>query len=240
MKALVISIVGVCFGLAASAHAAPMTVGGVSFDTDNAASTVLWAQGGVFAGLPANRREACIDPTDPSSTVGATGVECRALEVVGFDLTESVELDENNTVTQDPDVIAAFFDEGPLVNGPGVDMIIFETFDQDDSPGVTLILNGAELLGTQLGVVEVDGDEYTVWGFDFSDLPLDIAMGAIISDPIYIQTQRDDENTPIGSSDIAAIIGVNFTPIPLPAAVWLFVAGISGLAFASRRRKLRL
>ncbi len=241
MKKLLISLLGLSLGFAASAHAAPMNIGGVDFDTDNAASTVLWAQGGVFAGLDENRREACVDPTDTTSTVGANGVECRALEAAGFNLDEDIELDENNTVTQDPDVLAAFFDQGPLVNGDGIDLILFETLDQDDSPTITLILNGDQLFGTILDVIEVDGKDYTVWGFDFSDLPLGLAMGATIGEPIYIQTQRDDENTPIGSSDIAAIVGVNFgepmPEIPLPAAAWLFIAGLSGLGFAGRRKK---
>ncbi|WDI31704.1 VPLPA-CTERM sorting domain-containing protein [Hyphococcus flavus] len=229
----------------ASAHAAPMTIGGVDFDTDNAASTVLWAQGGVFSGLDPNRREACIDPTDTSSTVGVNGVECRALEAAGFDLNESIELDDNDPQTPDgPDVLAAFFDQGPLVNGDGVDLILFETLDQDDSPTVTILLNGQQLLGTKLGVEDVNGDTFTIWGFDFSDLPLGLAMGATVGEPIYVQTFRDGDDADgrvVGSADIAAIVGVNFgepmPEIPLPAAAWLFIAGLSGLGFAGRRKK---
>ena len=246
MKKLLSIALGLGFCFAANANAAPMTLGSVSFDTDNAATTVLWAQGGVFAGGGiggANLREACVDPTNPASTVGANGIECRALEVVGFDLDTDVELDENNTVTQDPDVLAAFFDNGKtLINGAGNDVIVFETQDQDDPPAVTLILNGMQIIGERLDVVEVDGKDYTIWGFDFSDLG--IAMGAAISAPLYIQTARDDENTPVGSSDVAAIVGINFedpmepTPeVPLPAAAWLFIAGITGLGFAGRTKK---
>ncbi len=243
MKKLIATALGLSFCFAASAQAAPMTLGSVSFDTDNAATTVLWAQGGVFAGLPANRREACIDPTDITSTVGATGVECRALEAVGFDLDTAVELDKNNAVLQDPDVIAAFFEDGKvLINGAGIDLIIFETFDQDDPPTVTLTLNGQQIFGDVLDIVEVDGKEFTIWGFDFADLG--IAMGAAISAPLYIQTFRDEEDTPVGSADIAAIVGLNFQQdpgpmpeIPLPAAAWMFIAGMTGLGFAGRSKK---
>lgn len=242
MNKILLSALGASFCFAASAHAAPMSLGGVDFDTDNAASTVLWAQGGVFAGLPENRREACADPTNAASTTGPTGEECRALEVVGFDLEEDVELDENNTVTQDPDVLAVFFDK-QLQNGDGNDLIVFETQDQDDPPALTLILNAAQLIGERLGVVEVDNKDYTIWGFDFSNLPFDFAAGIAIGEPIYLQTARDDKNTPVGSSDIAAIVGLNFaddTPapeVPLPAAAWLFIAGLSGLGFAGRKKK---
>ncbi|MHA7872862.1 MAG: VPLPA-CTERM sorting domain-containing protein [Hyphococcus sp.] len=216
-----------------------MTLGGVSFDTDDAATEVLWAQGGVFAGLDENRREACADPTDRTSTTGPNGVECRALEVVGFDLDTDVELDENNTVLQDPDVLSVFFDN-PLANGAGDDLIVFETLNQNDSPALTLILNGAQIIGSQLAVVEVDGIDYTIWGFDFSDMPFELAMGAIVGEPIFLQTFRDDENTPIGSSDIAAIVGLNFgeiPEIPLPAAFPLFLAGLAGFSLVRRRRK---
>lgn len=239
MKRLFALVTSLFFGSIMGAHAAPMTLGGVNFDTDNAASEVLWAQGGVFAGLPENRREACIDPTDRNSTVGATGEECRAVEAAGFDLDESVELDENNTVLQDPDVLAVFFDE-PLINGAGDDMIVFETLNQDDSPALTMMLNGEQLTGTNLAVVEVDGKDYTIWGFDFSDLPLNLAMGATIGEPIFLQTIRDDQNTPIGSSDIAAIVGLNFgeiPEIPLPAAFPLFLAGLAGLGLTRRRKR---
>jgi hypothetical protein len=238
MNRIIISIIGIAMGAVASAHAAPMTVGGVNFDTDNAAQDVLWAQGGVFAGLPANRREACADPTDRNSMTGPTGVNCRADEAAGFDLDEAIELDENNTVTQDPDVLSVFFDN-PLANGAGDDLIVFETLNQDDSPALTLILNGAQIAGTKLSVAEIDGKKFTIWGFDFSDMPFDLAMGAIVGEPIFLQTIRDDENTPIGSSDIAAIIGLNFgviPEVPLPAAFPLFLAGLLGFRLVSRRK----
>lgn len=222
-----------------AAIAAPMTLGGVEFDTDNAASDVLWAQGGVFAGNLQNRREACVDFTDRNSTIGANGVNCRAAEVEGFNLDEDIELDENNTVTQDPDVIAVFFDE-PIANGAGNDLLIFETQDQSDSPAITLFLNGAQLIGTALAVVEVDGDDFTIWGFDFDALPLGLAMGEAIAGPLFIQTFRDEDDTPIGSSDIAAIVGLNFevpvAEVPLPAAAPIFLMGMAGLGWARRRR----
>ncbi|MEL7486067.1 MAG: VPLPA-CTERM sorting domain-containing protein [Pseudomonadota bacterium] len=221
--------------LVTGAHAVPMTVGGVDFDTDNAASDVLWAQGGVFAGNPGNIREACADPTDRTSTLGPTGEICRAAEVEGFNLDEFVELDENNTVTQDPDVIAVFFDE-QLVNGDGFDLIIWESADQSDDPSVSVVLDGAEITGTVIANLEVDGKDFTVTAFDFSDSPLNFALGALIGEPIFIRTFNQ-----VGSSDIAAVVGINFDvpvdEIPLPAALPLFLAGIGGLAFGGRRKR---
>jgi hypothetical protein len=215
--------------LAGAALAAPVTVGGVSFDTSNAATTVLWAQGGVFSGLTANRREACVDPTNPASTVGATGVKCRANEAAGFNLNEFVELDKNNGVINEEDVLAAFFAQ-PLVNGAGFDLVIYEAANQSDNPGVSIVLNGASIAGTVLGTVVVNGKKFTISAFDFSNSPLNIALGATIGQPIYIRTLNQR-----GSSDIAALVGINFgtpTPeIPLPAALPLFFAGLAAVSY---------
>ena len=234
-----------------AAHAVPLSVGGVGFDTEGGADDVVWAQGGVFSGLPQNYRSACQDdPITASSSVGVTidtiqgpvNPTCRADEAAGFDpTTDSIELDENNTMTQDPDVLAAFWDD-PVINGDGVDLILFETLNSDDPPAVTLILNGEQLMGTFLGTVTYMGETLRATGFDFSLLGL--AMDAIVGEPIYIQTLRDDENTPVGSSDIVAIVATNFgmdpdpmPEVPLPAAMPLFLAGIAGLGFARGRRR---
>ena len=221
-----------------TALATPMTVGGVDFDTDNAATDVLWAQGGVFAGNLDDRREACVDFTDRTSTVGANGVNCRGDEAAGFDLDQEIELDENNTVTQQPDALAVFFDE-PLINGDGFDLIIFEAANQSDNPSVSIMFGGMEITGTVLDTIEIDGDNFTISAFDFSDAPLNIAMGATIGEPIFIQTFQQ-----VGSSDIAAIIGINFgdpvdpmPEVPLPAAAPLFLAGLGGLAWSRKRKK---
>jgi len=238
MKYLVSAAIA-SLAMVAAANAAPMTLGGVSFDTDNAATDVIWAQGGVFAGNLSSRREACLDPTDKTSTVGATGVNCRADEAAGFNLDDPsvatkdkyVELDENNDVLKKPDVIAAFFN-GPLINQDGDDLLIFEAANQSDNPSVSLLLGGVEIIGTVLAVVEIDGKKYTISGFDFSDSPLNIALGAVIGEPIFIQTFEQ-----VGSSDIAAIVGVNIGVVPLPAAAPFFFAGLAGLGFMRRKKK---
>ena len=250
MKNLLLTALGLSFCFAASAQAAPMMVGGVDFDTDNAASTVLWAQGGVFSGLDENRREACIDVTDISSTVGANGVNCRADEVAGFTLgngdAESVELDDNDPLTPDgPDVLAVHFDK-VLANGDGYDLLIFESDNQADEPTLTILLNGLQLMGVSLGDFEFDDEDYHVWAFDFGDAPLELALGAALSAPIYVQTLRDGDGPDgrvIGSADIAAIVALNFiddTPppeVPLPAAAWLFLAGVAGFGFAGKKKR---
>lgn len=229
--------------LGAAAHAAPMTIGGVSFDTDNAASTVLYAQGGHFVGPAAGRREACIDPTNPASTVGATGVECRAGEAAGFDLDTSVELDSNGT---SPDDVLSIFFDNQVFNGAGncvfgdyagCDLLVFEILDQPDNPTLSLTLGGTTILGVLLADVLLDTDSdghfddpVAIWGYDLTGLGL--AIGDLANNPMYLG--RD-----VGTPDIAAIVATNVVTnvVPLPAAAPLFFAGIAGLGFAARRRR---
>lgn len=240
MKHLLVAAAALA-ALGATANAAPMTIGGVSFDTDNAASTVLYAQGGHFVGPAAGRREACIDPTNPASTVGATGVECRASGAAGFDLDTSVELDSNGTA---PDDVLSFFFDNQVFNGggncavgdyAGCDLLVFEILDQPDNPTLSLTLGGTTILGVLLAdvLLDTDGDgkaddPVAIWGYDLSGLGL--AIGALANNPMYLG--RD-----VGTPDIAAIVANNVNVVPLPAAAPLFFAGLAGLGFAARRRR---
>lgn len=234
------------------ASAAPMTIGGVGFDTDNSATDVLWAQGGVFAGLDANRREACADPTDRTSTLGPTGKVCRADEAAGFNLATEVELTSSATLAND-DVLSVFF-ASPIFNGAGsciaspdsgvsgpasaadyagCDLVVFEVGEQADNPNLSLTLNGLTVFAVLLADIEFDrgnggdtDDPVHIWGFDLSGLG--VAIGDAASNPLFLGGD-------VGSPDIAAIIGINV--VPLPAAAPLFFAGIAGLGFAARRRR---
>lgn len=238
MKRLISAAVALV-AMGAIANAAPMTIGGVDFDTDNAASTALYAQGGHFVGPAAGRREACIDPTNPASTVGPTGVECRAGEAAGFDLDTSVELDSNGT---SPDDVLSIFFDNEVFNGAGncaagdfagCDLLVFEILDQPDNPTLSLTLGGTTIMGVLLADVLLDTDSdgdfddpVAIWGYDLA--ALGVAIGDIVSNPLYLG--RD-----VGTPDIAAVVATNV--IPIPGAVPLFLAGLAGLGFAGRRRR---
>lgn len=225
--------------MGAVAYAAPMTIGGVSFDTDNAASTVLWAQGGVASGAPADFREACADPTNAGSTTGPTGVECRAVEAQGFDLATSVELDSNGVAADD---VLSFFFDNQVFNGAGVcavgdflgcDILVFEILESPDNPALALTLGGTTIMGVLLASVILDTDNdgsfdhpVAIWGYDLTDLGL--AIGAPANNPLFLGRDVDEP-------DIAAIVANNV--IPLPAAAPLFFAGIAGLGYAAHRRR---
>ncbi len=231
------------------ALAAPMTMTGVNFDTSNAASEVLWAQGGVTTGPDANRREACGAAGPPN---GPNGIACRALEAQGFDLNSFVEIDNNGVA---PDDILSVLFASAIVNGAGscvasqnngltgpanaaayagCDLLVFEILNQPDNPTLSLTLNGTTILGVLLAQQGVNASHVAIWGFDLSGLG--VAIGAAANNPLFLGRQT-------GSPDVAAIVGLNFGAppppqvVPLPAAAWLFAAGLAGLGFARRRAR---
>ena len=224
-----------CFAACAAAHAAPMTIGGVAFDTDNAATEVTFAQGGHFVGPERNRR-------GPGDAVP---------EVVGFDLTTYWEIDKNGPLYPD-DVLAVTFAQ-ELANGAGncavgdyagCDVLVFEVLNQDDNPTVSVSLGGQTTLGVLLAEVMVattEGNKRVgIYGFDFSALA--VAVGDTVGNPIFVGRPTSGE----GSPDIAAVVGLNFgqmqppAEVPLPGAAPLLLAGLAGLGFATRRSKTAL
>ncbi|MEO0399092.1 MAG: hypothetical protein AAF224_06660 [Pseudomonadota bacterium] len=241
LKSLVIGGAFAAAMAVAPAMAAPITLTGdnpngpgqtsVSFDTDNAPVDVRWVQGGVFSGLPANRREPCTG----AGPINGNGVRCNAPELIGYSPTDDiVELTSSNVAQRPRDVISVTF-ANPLVNGAGDDLYIFEAENQSDSPAFQLTLGGADLIGVARTIVELEpGDFYTVWGFDLSNSPLNLADGASVAQPIFIATADGD-----GSADIAAVVGLNFGDppvIPLPASAPLFLAGLVAWRRFARRK----
>lgn len=246
MKKLLIAALAATFA-SLPALAAPMTMTGVSFDTDNAATEVLWAQGGVTTGPTANRREACAGSGPPT---GPNGIECRALEAQGFDLSTYVEIDGNGTA---PDDVLSFLFPNPIVNGAGAclaspnkgaagptsaasyagcDLVVFEILNQADNPTLSLTLNGATVLGVLLAQEGLNSTHVAIWGFDLTWLG--VPVGDVANNPLFISREA-------GSPDVAAVVGLNVAApvVPLPAAVWLFVAGLAGLGAAGRQASRR-
>lgn len=235
MKYLVSAAVA-SLAMVAVANAAPMTIGGVDFDSSNTPVDVKIAQGGHFVGPPAGQRFVGDDVP----------------EVEGFDLDTSWEIDSNGT---SPDDVLSLLFASPLANGAGActasadpqvgatsaasyagcDLIVFEILNQPDQPTLSLTLGGVTIYGVLLADVEIDtdgdgkaDDPVAIWGYDLGELG--VALDALASNPLFLG--RD-----VGTPDIAAVVGMNFGVIPLPAAAPLFFAGLAGLGFAGRRKK---
>jgi hypothetical protein len=236
--------------LTTAAAAAPMTIGGVNFNSDNGVTEAKLAAGD-SSPLPGR-------PNVGDDINGVEGFKIGTTFLDPFQL--------RNNGTDDDDVLSLLF-ANPIVNGAGsclaspnngvngpssaanyagCDLLVFEVFNQSDSPTVALTLTAAKaddqpdppnsILGVLLSFLEfdVDGDGdldgLTIWGFDLSGL--NVAVGAAATNPLFLGRDR-------GTPDIAAVVGLNFAPppqIPVPAAFPLFIAGLAGLGFASRKR----
>ncbi|NWG70861.1 MAG: hypothetical protein HXY23_04510 [Parvularculaceae bacterium] len=246
MKKLLIAAFAATF-TSLPAFAAPMTMTGVSFDTDNAVAQALWAQGGVTTGPAASRREACAGSGPPT---GPNGIECRALEAQGFNLNTYVEIDGNGTA---PDDVLSLLFPNPVVNGAGscvaspnkgatgptsaasyagCDLLVFEILNQADNPTISLTLNGVSVLGVLLAQEGVNSTHVAIWGFDLTWLG--VPVGDAANNPLFISREA-------GSPDVAAVVGLNVAApvVPIPAAAWLFAAGLAGLGAAGRRAAMR-
>lgn len=236
-----------------AAGATPMTLVGVNFDSANGVQEATLAAGDA---TPLPGRPSVGDPIN-----GVEGFNIGSGSFAPYEL--------RNNGTQPDDVLSLLF-PNPIVNGAGsciasanqlvgptsaanyagCDLLVFEVFNQSDSPTASLTLaaamNGTQpsppnsILGVLLGFIpnfDLDGDGdldggVTIWGFDLS--LLNVALGGSAANPLFIGR---DQGTP----DIAAVVGLNFgappPQVPLPAALPLFFAGLAGLGFASRRRR---
>lgn len=238
--------------LYATASAAPMTIGGVNFNSSN---------GVLEAKLAAGDHTPL--PSRPSIGDDINGVEGFKVGTAGLD-----EYELRNNGTDDDDVLSLLF-AAPIVNGAGscvaspnngatgpanaaayagCDLLVFEVFNQSDSPTVALTLASAMLpdqpsppssiVGVLLSFLEFDVDAdgdldgLTIWGFDLTGLG--IAVGGAATNPLFLGR---DQGTP----DIGAVVGLNFgapppPAIPVPAALPLFLAGLAGFGFAARKK----
>lgn len=246
---LVLAAAAATLALVGVASAAPMTIGGVNFDTAN---------GVVEAKLAAG--DSTPLPGRPSVGSDINGVEGFKIGTTALD-----EFELRNNGTDDDDVLSLLF-ANPIINGAGscvaspnggvngpanaaayagCDLLVFEVYNQSDSPTVALTLASAMLpnqpsppnsiLGVLLSFLQfdVDGDGdldgLTIWGFDLTGL--NIAVGAAATNPLFLGR---DQGTP----DIGAVVGLNFAPpvIPVPAALPLFLAGLLGFGMAARKK----
>lgn len=216
-----------------AANAATVMVGDFTFDDSQAADTVTLVNGQIGLG------DYVVGDTIP--------------EAEGFDLLDYVELTGNGDIGSGllfRDVLQVEFDGIFLVNGAGncavgdfagCDLLVFERLTESDVPTLALSIDpliddpDSALHGVllQVLILDLDGegfadDKVSIFGFDLSALM--IATGASLMGPLYIS--RD-----VGTPDLAAFVAFNFTEVPLPGAVTLFLSGLAGLGFARLRRR---
>ncbi len=140
------------------------------------------------------------------------------------------------------------------VNNQGSDLVFFFLWDQTDNLA-TVTINGVDqkLDGLFTNVVNSAGDQQVAtdvaWAggtegqVQLMSAEIDLSSfgfvdGAQLTDPFMITMQSTNAN-PMALAMVAALNTTDvsdITPVPVPAAVWLFASGLGVLA-AMRRRK---
>jgi hypothetical protein len=166
--------------------------------------------------------------------------------LIDFNITGSILVPGNVTA---PTTVEAtgIFDDSVLTSGEGTinffsgssntikivfDGAVAMTQDNDNrfSPtdGAKLVFNNsASSIGDTLNLASVDWlstvgvNDGTYTSVDFGSLLLDF-----------------DENNDISGSLFGSWTAATFSPVPVPAAVWLFITGLLGLAGVARRKKV--
>lgn len=143
------------------------------------------------------------------------------------------------------------FSNTNIFNGADSDIALFFLWGQNNNNasvtinGVTQGLSFSNVLsdsGIQQTAKNViwDGDtepdvRLMVAEIDLSDF--DYALNSVLDQSIQIDMQSTTSN-PMALSLVAGLNSdTNLTAVPLPAAAWLFITGLSALGFISRRRK---
>ncbi|MEM9045266.1 MAG: VPLPA-CTERM sorting domain-containing protein [Pseudomonadota bacterium] len=197
-----------CLLIGASATGAnALTIGGFDFD-DNAGVDQL------NASSPANTFRIGIST--------ATSV----------DEVESVLTDNSQNTTATLFNSSAFvelaFVDNVLVNAPGIDLVIFETgFSIGGTDFVNVTINGTTFAGQGVDTGEFAG------GFQLNQISIELSNFGILEGGEVSSVRL---GTALGDLPTIAFVGaLNSTEIPLPAPVFLLLAGLAGLGLAARK-----
>jgi hypothetical protein len=134
-------------------------------------------------------------------------------------------------------------------NGPGADLALFFLFDQSSNQ-VDVTINGTS---NPLSFSEVFGGgtqqvaNGVVWNGEtlnnvlllVAELDLGsygIADGGVMSSPLSVAMNQLNTDAR-GVVALSMVGALNTTPIPIPAAVWMFGSGLIGLVGIARRRR---
>ena len=178
------------------------------FESDNGTLSCTEGQGGVFP-------------------PPATSPTCVPLSVVLGDdpgpTFDYLSLPEDSFIT-------VGFTDDVIIDGPGNDIFIAEVGDalEDANIYVSSLFSTNPLDFTFLGTA--DGN--TVTSFDLASIGFTEQVRAV---KILSLNNGGAPNAP--GFDLAYVQAINFSVVPVPAAIWLFGSGLIGLIGVARRKK---
>ena len=123
------------------------------------------------------------------------------------------------------------FTDNLVINGPGVDLVLFELARPEDFAASLSISGSSIFVPTTAGCCRSDGLGLNIALIDLSDLG--VSVGDTI-DSIVLMTGK------FGSGPDLAVVGALNSvavSIPEPSTLTLFATGLAGLGFMMRRRR---
>jgi hypothetical protein len=119
------------------------------------------------------------------------------------------------------------FASGTLVNNVGADLVLFEIGTTSDPFALTIGSTTQTLTATDTGFTTTGGLQLNAVTVDLG--AFGVASGASV-DSILLAL-------PVNGADFALAGALEASPIPVPAAVWMFGSGLIGLVGIARRRR---
>jgi len=229
-------------------NAATINVGTYSFDENNIANTLISANGQSYSGsedyyASGNTWQSYnYDPNNLGWETTNTPSELTDTSAFSF------LADENSTAG--PLSVQLGFSNASIANGDGADITFFFLWDQSNSD-TTVSINGTTQSLTYSNVFDDAGIQQTAknitWnGSVYSDVQLmvatidlldfEYALGDTLASSVLLELSSTDSNP----AALSMIAGLNTalppSPVPVPAAAWLFITGLLSLGFVSRRK----
>jgi hypothetical protein len=205
---LAVGLFGLIWGQCASA----VTIGGFTFDDNAFADSLTGSTGAV-------------------TTVPTTGL---SLDSVMTDIDE-------NTGAFPTGALASFqlaFTDNTVVNGVDEDLVLFELGPAPSGGGP---INSASVsIETSTGIETRSYDFLATTTTDLNAAAIDlsdfgIGVGESVSSVLVITGELNSDLAPATLTLVGALNN-GVTPIPVPAAVWMFGTGLIGLVGVARRR----
>jgi len=230
-------------------NAATISVGTYSFDDSTIANNIISASGQSYSGSEdyyASGNTWYSYNYDPSNLGWeSTNTPSELTDTNAF----SFLADENSTAGSLS--VQLGFSNASIANGIGDDIAFFFLWDQSNS-NTTVSINGITKNLTYSNVFDSAGIQQTAknitWdGSVYSDVQLMVATIDLLDfeyaldETLASSVLLDLSSTDINPAALSMVAGLNTalppSPVPVPAAAWLFITGLLSLGFVSRRKR---
>jgi len=230
-------------------NAATINVGTYSFDDSMLANTVISANGQSYNGsedyYASNNSwySYNYESSNPGWESTNTPSELTDTNAYSFLASESTVANQLS--------VELGFSNASIANGDGADIALFFLWDQSNS-NTTVSINGTTQSLTYSNVFDDAGTQQTAkniaWnGSVYSDVQLmvatidlldfEYALGDTLASSVLLELSSTDSNP----AALSMVAGLNTalppSPVPVPAAAWLFITGLLSLGFVSRRKR---